>query len=97
MNVPKYAIEMARIHHSLPSNMRSQHGPIVVACNLAFGKAMAFNHAHAANSLRHMAKAKAKKIEVATLALNTVNGKLPLVPPDARARAPGPAVSLTDG
>ena len=33
-------------------------------------KAMAANHAHAANSLRHMAGAKAKKIEAATLALN---------------------------
>lgn len=69
--LPKYAAEMARIHHFLLCNMRDQHGPTEVAWNSAFWKAMASNHAHAANSLRHMAGAKAKRIAVATSALNT--------------------------
>ena len=72
---PEYASEMARMHLCLPSNMGSQHGPTMVGWNLAFWKATAFNQTHAANSLRHLAGAKAKKIEAAILALNSAKWK----------------------
>ena len=41
--LPKYARDMARVHLPLPSSMRNQHGPTVVAWNFAFWKAMAYN------------------------------------------------------
>ena len=88
--LPRYAKEMAHSHPSLPSNMRVQHGPTAVAWNFAFWKATASNHMHTANSLRHMAGAKAKKIEGANLALNTSKWKAAIGASNSKGKGPRP-------